>query len=185
MLTFSSLNETAEISGIKLEGDVIERLAVYLEEMKVDFLVKAGMVHRKTIFQILTRLLRLCPVDTGRLRGSWTPFMDVHGFNAYQKYLPTPSILGSLKHAFTRSFGKEVEEGKSLGSFVDAYLNTTITSNVVYAAKQNEINGYLTAALIWGDNRYKKNMEAFLMATARAEAVVDPIKPGDDGQGGS
>lgn len=189
MLSFSSLNEEATISGITLSGNAIERLAQYMEQMGLDFIEKVGLVHRKSVFQILIRILRLCPVETGRLRGSWTPFMESNGFSSYLKYMNLPSINpGAHKKAseVREAYNDELAaEGRALGEFVDAFLNTSVSSNVVYASIVNEKQGYLTAALIWGDNQYQRNMELLLEATAREEAVTDPIPADDDGQAGA
>lgn len=186
-LTFASINEEATISGFTLRGDVTERLAVYMEDMGVKFTQTVGIVHTRTVFQILVRLLRLCPVDTGRLRGSWTTFMEAMSFGGYQKYLQQPSLSsGTAKdEEVKKGFSElEVSRGRELGAFVNDFLNTSISSNVVYAAAMNERYGYLNAALIWGDARYQANMEAFLKATAMKEAVFNPVSVNDDGQGG-
>ena len=186
MLTASStLKQEMYISGIRLEGDVIERLATYIEEMGVQFAEKVNIVHRKSVFQILIYIMRLCPVDTGRLRGSFTTFMVANGFNGFSKYQEQPAIGGEDKDYKKKGFSiLEFNKGQDAGEFVSAYLSTSIGTNVVYAGKVNNDNGYLTKALIWGDARYSKNMEAFLLATAMKEAVTDPIAQDDDGQGG-
>lgn len=185
-LTFSSLNEDAYISGVKLEGDVIERLAAYVEDMGVDFARKVNIVHRKSVFQILVYIMRLCPVDTGRLRGSFTTFMDKYGYTAFNNYAQQPAIGGADKDYTKKGFSiLEFNKGKEAGEFIDAYLSTSIGTNVVYAGKVNNDNGFLTKALIWGDKRYRSNMEKFLLATSQAEVVTDPIPFDEDGQSGS
>ena len=185
-LAFTSVNEDARIAGIDLDSDILERLAAYMEDQGVQFAQKAGVVHRKSVFQILTRVLRLCPVDTGRLRGSWTTFMVARGFTGFEKFMQQPSILGSDRVTPKRGFNsEEVSIGQRQGSFVDAYLNTFINSNVVYASTVNERQGYLTNALMWGDTKYKTNMEKFLLASAQKEAMTDPIGNDDDGQAGT
>lgn len=186
MLIFTSLNESATIAGIKLEGDVLERAAVYIEEMGVQFAQKINIVHRKTVFQILIRIMRLVPVDTGRLRGSFTTFLAARGFNKFMQYAETPAIAGGPDRQTPRKgFSmRSFEEGADAGDYVDSYLNTWIGTNVIYAGYVDERTSFLTRALIWGDKRYRSNMEAFLEATARKEAVTDPIRSDDDGQGG-
>ena len=186
MLLMTSLNEDATIAGIKLEGDILERLAVYFEEMGVAFGQKINIVHRKTVFQILIRIMRLCPVDTGRLRGSFTTFMDAHSNNSYFSYAELPSVGAEDRKSPRKGFDYgEFETGRRLGEFVDSYLNTSIGTNVVYAPYIDARTGFVTKGLIWGDAQYRKNMEAFLNATALKEAVTDPISDSDDGQAGS
>ena len=185
-LVMTSLNEEARIGGISLDVDVLERLAAYIEDMGVQFEQKVAIVHRKTVYQILIRILRLCPVDTGRLRGSWCSFMRANGFTGFEKFLTQPALGGAeRKTPKTEPEPTHFSEGEALGSFVDAFLNTSISSNVVYASIVNDRQGYLTQALVWGDNRYKRNMELFLLTTAQKEAATDPIANDDDGQGGS
>lgn len=186
MLLLTSLNEDATIAGIKLGGDVLERLAVYFQEMGEDFGRKINIVHRKSVFQILIRIMRLCPVDTGRLRGSFTTFMDAHGNNNYFAFAELPGIGAQDRVSPKKGFDYgQFETGRRLGEFVDAYLNTQIGTNVQYAAYVDASSGFLTKGLIWGDTQYTKNMTAFLLATARAEVAKDPISNEDNGQGGS
>ena len=120
-LTFASLNEEATISGITLEGNVTERLAVYMEDMGVQFTQTVGVIHVRTVFQILIRLLRLCPVDTGRLRGSWTTFMEALNFGGFQKWIQTPSLAGGVLREGEKRTGfsdLECKKGQALGAYI-------------------------------------------------------------------
>lgn len=133
------------------------------------FVNGAAIVHRKTVFQILTRIIRLCNVDTGRLRGSFTPLMDKWGFKGFEPFMKNPPMEGatSPKKPGKGYSEKEVNIGKTLGQFIDALLNTTISSNVVYASDVNAKSQFLTKALVWGDTQYNKNFQNYFEAAAR------------------
>ncbi len=187
-LAFGELKANGTIAGIKMGENATEALAVYIEELGVRFAEQAGVVHRRTVFQILTRLIRLCPVQTGRLRGSWTTFMQAMGFEGYAKFMQAPALNGSTLKAGEKAkpySDAEVVAGRAQGAYVDAFLNTSITSNVVYAARVDARQGYLTNALIWGAQKYDSNFEAFLKATSLKEDVAGVPTESDDGQGGS
>lgn len=158
----------AEFRGVEIPNPLLSTLAKYFDQEHEAFVKGAAIVHRKTVFQILTRIIRLCNVDTGRLRGSFTPLMDKWGFKGYESYMKQPPIEGTPKVAKGKGYSEaEVNKGKILGQFVDALLNTTITSNVAYASDVNFKSYFLTKALIWGDNQYKRNFEAYLKAAAQ------------------
>lgn len=155
----------AEFRGVKLPVRDLGILAKYFDEEHKAFTAAAGVVHRKSVFQILTRIIRLCNVDTGRLRGSFTTLMDKWGWKGFEPYMRMAPLDGG--HAPENYSDKAAQEGKNQGEFIDALLDTTISSNVVYASEVDAKSQFLTRALVWGDDRYKKNFENFFEAAAR------------------
>lgn len=164
-----------DVKGIKIRAKNLNVLSNYFDDMHMRFAKGAALVHRKSVFEILIRILRLCNVDTGRLRGSFTPFMDVHGFNGYDAFMKQPSLDGDLPGKFS---DRAVQEGRSLGDFVDALLSTTISTNVVYASLVDQRSHFLVKALAWGDDRYNENFQAYFEAAYKAGWIpdVDPNK---------
>lgn len=135
------------------------------------------LTHRKSVFQILTFLIRICPVDTGRLRGSWTPFFDKYGNASYQKWLADTSRASYPTKAPKRGFSQEqVQQGKADGTFTDQALATTISSNVKYAEYADAKVGFMARAVQWGQELYLKNFGALLDKSAEAGWIgdVDP-----------
>lgn len=158
----------AEFRGVYMPNPQMDTLAKYFDAEHDAFVKGAAIVHRKTVFQILTRIIRLCNVDTGRLRGSFTPLMDKWGFKGFEAYMKQPPIDGTPPKTKGKGYSEtEVQKGKVLGQFVDAVLNTTITSNVVYATEVNAKSQFLMKSLAWGDNQYKRNFEAFFKSAEK------------------
>jgi predicted aminopeptidase len=142
-------------------------LGKYFDDEHDAFVKAAAIVHRKTVFQILTRIIKLCNVDTGRLRASFTPIMDRYGWKGFEPYMQAPPIEGGKK-LHPKGYSEEaVSAGKIQGQFIDAVLNTTISSNVVYASDVDWHSQFLTKALVWGDTQYNKNFQNFFEAAAK------------------
>lgn len=130
----------------------------------------ANSVHRANVFYCLEAMLLWMRVDTGRLRGSFLPFMDKYQHN-YQRSLGVPTLAKQYSMA-------GVEEGKALGDVLDEPLDTTITSNVEYAQPLDKTpgmfdqNGFhsmkpapfpsLASAVIIFEQFFQTNFDAFL-----------------------
>jgi len=184
------IETVAEFRGVSIPNPQLATMAKYFDQEHEAFVKGAALVHRKTVFQVLTRIIRLCNVDTGRLRGSFTPLMDKWGFKGYEAYMKQPPLAGTTKKAQKRGYASgqgggyseaEVNKGKVLGQFIDAVLNTTITSNVAYASDVNFKSYFLSAALIWGDNQYKRNFENYFKAAAKRGWIPEQ-NPNEEGE---
>lgn len=166
-----------------LKDDTLELMAQYLEHGGERFAKAALKVHRKTVFEILIQLLRYCPVLTGRLRGSWTPFLDRWGKqSSYARFLNDKSlvesapktVLGTVKAKIDKLLSLDaVSQGKAQGFFADQGMITTIGTNVVYAAKVNAQSRYFTRAAISANFIINANFEQFLEAARKAGWVPD------------
>ncbi len=152
-----------ELRGVKLKDAQLELIAKFFDAEHEAFIKMATVVHRKSVFQILIRIIRLCNVETGRLRASFTPLMDKYGWTSYVKYMQAAQLEGGDTTRLPHNEAA-LREGKSLGTFVDAILNTTIGSNVVYAEAVNARSQFLIKALIWGDKQYGQNFNGMFEA---------------------
>ena len=186
MLTFETIFEPEEggfvgpnPSGISLEKPTLEQLAAFFDNQHDEFIRQAEIVHRKSVFQGLIYLIRIVNVMTGRLRASFTPFMDKYGFSKYFSYLGAVPLGGG--HA-PRIDAKAIKEGQSKGEFVDQPMNTTIATNVVYAPFVDAKSSFIARLLVWLDKRYNANFTAFLDASAKAGIIQHP-DPNDEGGG--
>jgi hypothetical protein len=176
------IETVAEFRGVSIPNPQLATMAKYFDAEHDAFVKGAALVHRKTVFQILTRIIRLCNVDTGRLRGSFTPLMDKWGFKGYEAYMKQAPIIGAPPKTKGKGYSEtEVNKGKVLGQFIDAVLNTTITSNVAYASDVNFKSYFLSAALIWGDNQYKRNFENYFKAAAKRGWIPEQ-NPNEEGE---
>lgn len=83
----------------------------------------AEKLHRGCVFQCLEALTSWMRVDTGRMRASFWPIMEKHGFTQFQRST-MPSRNPEISSAEA--------EGRGLGTFSDSPLNTIVRSNVKY-----------------------------------------------------
>jgi len=172
-----TLTADLKIRGIELKNTSLERIAQVFIDAGEDFQKKCFLVHRKSVFEILTYLIRVCNVQTGRLRGSWLPFLDKYGQAArYMKYMQDNKLVYGDKGGVALD-PKAMEDGKKLGMYVDEALSTTIGSNVNYADKVNSVSGYLTKTKVWGDRRYNKNFEKFFEAAEKQGWIPPKTDP--------
>jgi hypothetical protein len=180
-----------KVGTISLDG--FEEIAQWLDGQHVQFEKGVVKVHRKSVLEILIYWLRVCPVLTGRLRGSLTLYLDKWGKQgAYMKYIKDRALVTGGRTTDTPEDKKLesqdlVNEGKNEGLMVesDSQLLTTVGTNVVYAAAVDRKTQHFTKALVRGDVIYNKNFQNYLDAAAakgwipqEAEVSDEP----DDGQ---
>lgn len=175
MLTITATMTTATA---ELKDDTLEAMVKYMDSAHIEFEQGALKVHRKTVFEILIHFLRITPVVTGRLRGSWTPYLDRWGKqSAYSRYLNDTSLVrskpktlgGQLGRAFRRALGTdEISEGKRQGFFQDSGLLTTVGTNVVYAASANEKSHYFDQGAAAAETILNQNMHNYIEAARKA-----------------
>lgn len=180
-----NMNWTFNNGSVSLSGKNLEAMAQYFDQQHLTFVQKAILVHRKIVFMVLRYLIRICPVDTGRLRGSFTPFFDKYSNSSYSKWLADSSMAPSDRKTPKKGFSQtSVQEGKNEGEFVDSDMETTIMSNVFYAGYADNTTNYLAKTLVYGDNVYNKTFGQFLDAAATAGWIPDVDPNSEDEQGG-
>lgn len=164
-----------KLGEITLKNETLERLAKWFDEQHEDFVKAAMLVHRRTVFEILIKIIKTCPVDTGRLRGSFLPFLDKYGVGGRAaKVMQDGSQANYSRETPKAGFDQQaVDQGKTLGEFVDDALSTTVASNVNYAMSIEKRIGFLGRALIWGQKRYNDNFERFFEASVRQGRIPD------------
>jgi hypothetical protein len=163
-ITATMQTETAE-----LKDDTLQQMVKYMDGAHREFELAALKVHRKTVFEILIALIRYTPVDTGRLRGSWTPYLDRHGKSAaYSRFMGDSSLAIGDRGGAARLDAAAISQGKREGFFTDGTLITTVGSNVAYAYAVNEYSRYFDRAAIDANRIINKNFEEFLKASREA-----------------
>lgn len=160
------------IGTVKLKD--VHAIIKYFDEQHSEFANAAVKVHRKTVFEVLIYLLRLCPVLTGRLRGSWTPFLDKYGKqSSYAKFLNDRSLAGGRPKSMVGRAGAAiqdalgmgaVDQGKREGFFTDGPLITNVGTNVVYAEAVNQKSHYMDRTLAQAQMLVNRNFENFIKA---------------------
>jgi hypothetical protein len=180
-----------KVGTITLDG--FDEIAQWLDGQHLEFERGVVKVHRKSVLEILIYWLRVCPVLTGRLRGSLTLYLDRWGKQtAYMKYIKDRALVTGGRTTDTPQDRKLmsqdlVNEGKQEGLMVesDSGLMTTVGTNVVYASAVDRKTQHFTKALAKGDLIYNKNFQNYLDKAAEAgwipKADDVPDDP-DDGQ---
>jgi hypothetical protein len=166
-------------SGISLDKANLETVAKFFDNQHDEFVRQCNIVHRKSVFQGLIYLIRIVNVMTGRLRASFTPFMEKYGFTKWMNYIGAVPLGGG--HA-PKIDAKAIKEGQGLGEYVDQPMDTTIGTNVVYAPFVDAKASFIARLLVWLDKRYNANFEAFLEESAKAGIIQHP-DPNDEGGG--
>jgi hypothetical protein len=181
--TMMTVQYELNFGDVRLKTNTLNAIGKFFDDKHEEFSKKVIIVHKKSVFEILTRLIRMTPVDTGRLRGSWTTFMDKYGqIFRYSKFMRLPSMFGmQKKNPNEIHFSEEaVNEGKSLGFYIDDMLQTTIGTNVNYAGEVDARYGYFADAVVWGNDRYNKNFEGFIADSAK-KGIIPPVTLNDEG----
>ncbi len=170
---------------VTIKDDTLDEIIKYFDAQHETFRQAATKVFRKTTFEILILLIRYCPVMTGRLRGSWTPYLDRYGkASSYTRYLEDKSLVRSAPATATAKVvtsakkpfsADQVSAGKAEGFFTDHDGVVTVGSNVVYASLANRKSGYFDRTVEQGDRIINANFENFLEASKKAGWI-----PGDD-----
>lgn len=161
-----------DLHTVHLRNATMERIVALFDGFHDQFARAAILVHRKTVFSILIYMIRLCPVVTGRLRGSWTPFLDKYGKQtAYARYLNEKALSSGVPKSVVGRFLQKlgglvgltaVNEGKSQGYYADAPFITTVGTNVVYAAKVNENSAYFDRTVSMAQLLIQQNFDDFI-----------------------
>lgn len=167
-----SVKANVVMSGIGLKTGHLAILADRIEKMGDDWAKKALIVHRKSVLQILVKLIRFTPVDTGRLRGSWTPYFKEMGQSGmFMPYIGNPA---PQQETTPVQFSSEAfREGQTEGFWKENGMVTTIGSNLIYAGTVEKAVHMVQKSLAWGRKQYRQNFERFFLATAKKGAPSD------------
>lgn len=173
-----AIHATMQVEQLTLNDDTMNKMVKFMDGAHTQFTKAAIKVHRKIVFSVLIYLMRVCPVLTGRLRGSWTPFLDKYQKQSfYARYLSDKSLvrsrpktlIGHASQAAAALFGRTaVDQGKAEGYFADGPLITTVGSNVVYAGKVNDASHYLDVTVAMAQPFIDQTFKDFIEAAENA-----------------
>lgn len=82
------------------------------------------------VLQAHKYLIRITPFDTGRLRGGWTSYLDNKRKDYSAAFLDT-SLIG---HGGANQDTGAIQEGKTLSTFQEKYLDVFLSNGVPYAS---------------------------------------------------
>lgn len=137
-----------------------------------DLALEMDKVHRKTVVQGLRSLVLLTPVDTGRLRAAWTPFLRQEGVGFMdvlkdRRALPRVATKRPRRGVDLKAISAGIKEGRVR----DEPLDTVIVNNVAYAPHVEARFHMVERVLTWLGRRMRKNYEAWWASiVARANA---------------
>ena len=143
------------------------------------------------IFEVHKYLIRLTPLDTGRLRGGWTGILEKYRVD-YGKQIKDTSLYDVFKGANAapenREYhfsGAEVQRGRSESSYEDGLPSDTeisITNNVPYKDAQDFGTSVMPGkhftiqAVYKGEFLFEQQLDKWLKKISRAGAIVPPDK---------
>lgn len=148
---------------VEWDGAVMRDWQELAKDLDTDAIaIELDLVHRKTILQGLRSIILLSPVDTGRFRAGWMPYMERQG-------VPWKDVLNDLRLApKERKDGKKpkidlkaVREGMKLGEVKEEPLDSTMINNVAYGPHLEKRFGMMKVVLPWLEERQRENFEAY------------------------
>lgn len=140
---------------------------------------EGDLVHRKTVIQVLRSMILMSPVDSGRFRAAWCPYLNKHGVQ-WKALLEDQRLVRSLptvkgpKGKRTQIEGSAIQKGLKEGVVKERPLDTTIINNVVYGVHLESRFGFVRKVMDWAKKRQQENYQAWFEAM---RVRVDAGKP--------
>ncbi len=172
-----TLNATA--FGITLKDANTSKLGKLMTHGEEKFVKQALVVHLKSVFQILTNVIRFTSVDTGRLRGSWTPFFAKYGADRFYKKVMNQAAPGQETDPALND--ADIDAGAALGEFEDRDFTTVIGTNVEYAEHVEKKTRAIAKAMYLGAEIYRKNFGMFFRGIEKIADIPDVKLEDDEG----
>jgi len=136
------------------------------------------IMFKQCVFQIHKYLIRLTPMQTGRLRGGWTGILNKYGID-YSAAMADTSLLD---HFIDKVDSVAIAEGMALSDFKDDDLYASIINNVFYGefvefgTSKMEGQAFTDKARYKGEYIFTKAMnDWFAEMTAKQEVVKPPV----------
>ena len=183
------ITATMKTGTVTLTG--FEEIAQWMDEQHAQFAAGAQKVHRKTVLQTLIYWIRVCPVLTGRLRGSLTLYLDRWSKQAaYQKYLRDKSLVtggAEGKNIRKGSLEDQFDEGKKDGVAIESNggMMTTVGTNVIYAEYVDRKTQHFEKTMIKAVDLYERNFQNYLDAAHAAGWIPKAEDVPDDPDSGA
>lgn len=136
------------------------------------------IMFKECVYQIHKYLIRVTPMQTGRLRGGWTGILNKYGID-YSAAMADTSLLD---HFVDKVDSIAIAEGMGLSNFIDEDLCVSIINNVFYGehvefgTSKMEGQAFTEKARYKGEYIFKKAMDDwFAEMTAKQEVTKPPI----------
>ena len=140
---------------------------------------KIVLILRKTVFQVLIYALKICNVDTGRLRGGFTPYMKKWGETEFEGFMTAPAEGGETRKTKGKGYSPDqAEAGAAESSYIDSDTAVTIMNNVKYAGYVDAKTGLVGRILARAELLLNKNITNYLAALDKGG--VPEVPPGSN-----
>jgi len=133
-------------------------------------------LFRQCVYEIHKYLIRVTPIQTGRLRAGWTGILNKYGID----YTAAFSDYSLLDHLNLQLSQQAVMEGFALSQFIDEELDVTIINSVPYSeyvefgTSRMEGQNFTNKARYKGEYVFKKAIDDWFKEMSQKQDIVEP-----------
>jgi len=150
-------------------------------DLTSQFNEKYGKLFREVVYQAHKYLIRVTPMDSGRLRGGWTAVLNRHRIDYSMAFMDT-SLIETKSTIIDPS---AIMEGVALSSALDTPLDVTVINNVPYAqylefgTSKMQGKHFTQRAMYKSEHIMKQALEDWFKEIAVNGNIIEP-KPIED-----
>ena len=139
---------------------------------------------KEIVFQCHKYLIRVTPIQTGRLRGGWTGILNKYNIDYTREFMDM-TLLDVMANTGKALDVKAINEGMALSTFEEAEYVMSVTNNVLYGeyvefgTSKMEARYFTTRALYKSEFIFKKALSDWFKEISESGDIVDP-KPIED-----
>lgn len=133
-------------------------------------------LFKQCVFEIHKYLIRLTPMQTGRLRGGWTGILNKYGID----YSAAMADVSLLDHFINKVDSAAIAEGMALSNFRDSDLLVTIMNDVFYGeyvefgTSKMEGQAFTDRARYKGEYIFTKEIDDWFKEMTEKQDLVPP-----------
>ena len=140
------------------------------------FLEYYTKLFRQCVYETHKYLIRVTPLQTGRLRAGWTGILNKYNIDYTAAFLDT----SLLDHAFIKYDQTAIAEGMTMSQFQDAPFDVTLINSVPYAefvefgTSKQESQNFTNKARYKGEYIFKKAIDDWFRDMTNQAEIVEP-----------
>lgn len=133
-------------------------------------------LFRQCVYETHKYLIRLTPIQTGKLRAGWTGILTKYNIDYTAAFLDT----SLLDHAYIKYDQAAIQEGFTMSQYIDSPLDVTIINTVPYAeyvefgTSKMEGQNYTNKARYKGEYIFKKEIDDWFKEMSQQAEIVKP-----------
>ena len=134
------------------------------------------ILFRQCVYEIHKYLIRVTPLQTGRLRAGWTGILNKYGIDYSAAFMDT----ALLDHAFIKYDQTAIIEGMAMSDYLDEELDVILINNVPYGeyvefgTSRMEGQNFTNKARYKGEYVFKKNIKDWFKEITQKQDIVEP-----------